>query len=49
MSGLDAGQFYDVQVTANDGTEDGLDSTTLNLFQTAVDTDAVFKDSFEDN
>jgi len=34
LSGLDAGQSYDVRVTPNDGTEDGTSRSTLNLFQT---------------
>jgi len=49
LSGLDADQFYDVRITPNDGTEDGPDHTTLSLFTTVADTDAIFKDSFEDN
>ena len=34
LSGLDASQSYDVQVTPNDGSEDGTSRTTLNLFVT---------------
>jgi hypothetical protein len=49
LTGLDSSQPYDVQVTPNDGTEDGLSRDASNLFQTAFDTDAVFKDSFESN
>jgi len=49
VSGLDANQFYDVRITPNDGTGDGPDRTALSLFKTVADTDAIFKDSFEDN
>lgn len=49
LSGLDSDQAYDVRVTPNDGTEDGLDRTALNLFQTEVNPDDIFKDSFEGN
>lgn len=34
LSGLDSGQSYDVQVTPNDGTQDGPSRSVLNLFQT---------------
>jgi hypothetical protein len=34
LSGLDAAQFYDVRITPNDGSTDGPNRTTLNLFQT---------------
>ena len=34
LSGLDAEQSYDVRVTPNDGTEDGANRSTMNLFQT---------------
>jgi predicted CXXCH cytochrome family protein len=34
LGGLDAGQFYDVQVTPNDGHQDGPVRSELNLFQT---------------
>jgi len=34
LSGLDAGQSYDVRVTPNDGHEDGPIRSVLNLFQT---------------
>jgi cytochrome c2 len=36
LSGLAADTPYDVRVTPNDGTEDGPDRTSLNLFQTDV-------------
>jgi len=49
LTGLDSSQSYDVRVTPGDGTEDGLSRDASNLFQTAFDTDAVFKDSFEGN
>ncbi len=49
LTGLDSSQSYDVRVTPNDGTEDGLSRDASDLFQTAFDTDAVFKDSFEGN
>ena len=49
LSGLDSSQAYDVRVTPNDGSDDGPDRTALNLFQTEVDTDLIFKDSFEGN
>jgi len=42
LSGLDAGQFYDVRVTPNDGKEDGPIRSVLNLFQTESD-DPLFK------
>jgi hypothetical protein len=34
LSGLDSSQAYDIRVTPNDGTEDGPDRTSLNLFTT---------------
>ena len=37
LNGLDAGQPYDVQVTPNDGSEDGPIRSVLNLFQTEPD------------
>jgi hypothetical protein len=37
LSGLDAGQPYDVQVTPNDGNVDGPIRSALNLFQTESD------------
>jgi len=49
LSGLNDNQAYDVRVTPNDGTDDGPDSTTLKLFQTEIDLDTIFKDSFEGN
>jgi len=49
LTGLDSSKSYDVRVTPSDGTEDGLSRDASNLFQTAFDTDAVFKDSFEGN
>ena len=49
LSGLDSDQAYDVRVTPNDGTDDGLDRTALSLFQTEVNPDDIFKDSFEGN
>jgi hypothetical protein len=48
-SGLNDNQAYDVRVTTNDGTDDGPGSTALNLFQTEIDLDTIFKDSFEGN
>jgi len=49
LNGLDSSQAYDVRIIPNDGTDDGPDHTALDLFQTEVDTDAIFKDSFEGN
>jgi hypothetical protein len=49
LSGLDGNQSYDVQVTPNDGTEDGPVRTTPDLFQTEIDSDDIFKDGFEGN
>jgi hypothetical protein len=37
LSGLDAGQFYDAQVTPNDSTQDGTSRSASNLFQTEPD------------
>jgi hypothetical protein len=37
LAGLDPEQSYDVRVTPNDGTVDGPDVTTLNLFQTEAE------------
>ena len=47
LSGLDPSQSYDVQVTPNDGTDDGTARTTLNLFQTFAAGEIVFGDGFE--
>jgi hypothetical protein len=47
LSGLESGQAYDVRVTPNDSTENGLDRTALSLFQTDVNPDMIFKGSFE--
>jgi hypothetical protein len=47
LSGLDASQSYDVQVIPNDGTEDGPERTAVNLFQTEVNNEVIFRDSFE--
>jgi len=47
LSGLDPSQSYDVQVTPNDGTDDGTTRTTLNLFQTFAAGEFIFGDSFE--
>jgi hypothetical protein len=49
LSGLTSDQAYDVRVTPNDGTEDGLERTTLDLFQTDVDADLIYRDGFESN
>jgi len=49
LIGLNDNQAYDVRVTPNDGTDDGPDSTALDLFQTKIDLDTIFKDSFEGN
>ena len=47
LSSLTSDKSYDVRVTPNDGTEDGPSRTTLNLFQTDIDVDLIFRDSFE--
>jgi hypothetical protein len=49
LAGLDPDQSYDVRVTPNDGTEDGPERTTLDLFQTDVDVDLIYRDGFESN
>ncbi|MDX2427746.1 MAG: fibronectin type III domain-containing protein, partial [Xanthomonadales bacterium] len=49
LTGLDPAQSYDVQVTPNDGTDDGTARTTLNLFQTFAADDILFGDGFEGN
>jgi len=49
LSDLNDNQAYDVRVTPYDGTDYGPDSTTLKLFQTEIDLDTIFKDSFEGN
>lgn len=36
LSGLSAEQSYDVRITPNDGTDNGTDRTTVNLFQTSA-------------
>ena len=47
LSGLDPSQFYDVQVTPNDSTDDGTARTALNLFQTIAVGEILFRDGFE--
>jgi hypothetical protein len=49
LTGLDPAQSYDVQVTPNDGTDDGTARTKLNLFQTFATGDIIFGDGFEGN
>jgi len=47
LSGLDPAQSYDVQVTPNDGTDDGTVRSALNLFQTFAAGEIIFSDGFE--
>jgi hypothetical protein len=49
LNTLDSSQSYDVQVTPNDGTEDGASRTALDLFTTEFDSVTIFKDGFEFN
>jgi len=49
LSGLNSDQAYDVRVTPNDGTVDGPDRTAVNLFQTGIDVDLIFRNGFESN
>jgi len=49
LSSLTSDKSYDVRVTPNDGTEEGPSRTTLNLFQTEIDVDLIFRDGFESN
>ncbi len=47
LNGLDPSQSYDVQVTPNDGTDDGTARSASNLFQTLAADEVIFKNGFE--